>query len=474
MKKAIFALLMLIVIIIALIASRIWIYQPDDSIAGAAKNPAPGQTSTPGTGNNDDRLSDAPLDDDQLEADRLEDERLALQLAEELLARRMQVIEDSRLLFRGYFYDEAIALLNSTDEIVNEETRALEMEILAEMNSLVRYEGDIKHIFFHSLIIYPESAGLRPNVPTNSGYNEGFIFQSEYNRVLPQLLERGYVLYNITDLFSKDESGVMRQNDIYLPPGKMPLILSIDDPTLHYGQQWVRSTGGRRGHFNRNLSPKAGFAHRIIRDEYGELASEVMTPQGEMIITYDGDVQLILDTFVKEHPEFSYRGHKGVIAATGFMGIFGYDLIDLQNEEIREEVIAIVEKHKENGWLFASHSYSHNRDGFWGSGSSAGNIRFDMNRWVEWMEPIVGKTNIFIAPYGFLLRGDAMQVIVDFGFDIYCTVDLKQPITVHSTHAIQGRIEIGGFALSRWADTLNRDFFDVSYVKASYRPPLAG
>jgi len=472
MKKAIYVLLLLIVIVAVMFVTRIWVFDPNgDGDTRPNGNQSTEQTPPPGSDDDEtNHITDDRSEEERLEAERLEAERLAA----ELIQRRELVIEESRLLFRGYFYDEAIALLNAANEIINEETLALEAEILAEKNSLVRFEGDIKHIFFHSLIIYPESAGLFPNVPTDSGYNSGFIFQSEFNRVLPQLMEHGYVLYSIADLFSKDENGIMRQNDVYLPPGKKPLILSIDDPTLHYGQRWVRSTGNSRGHFDRTRAPKAGFAHRFIRDGDGELATEVVNPLGEMTITYDGDVQLILDAFVKENPEFSYRGHKGVIAATGYMGIFGYDLVDLGNEDTRKEVIAIVEKFKENGWLFASHSYSHNRDGFWGPDSSAGNIRFDMNRWKEWMEPIVGPTNIFIAPYGFLLRGDAMRVIVDFGYDIYCTVDLRQTITVNSTHAIQGRIEIGGFALARWVDTLNRDFFDVSYVKAPYRPPLVG
>jgi len=154
------------------------------------------------------------------------------------------------------------------------------------------------------------------------------------------------------------------------------------------------------------------------------------------------------------------------------MGIFGYDLPDLNTDEIRQEVIDICNKFKENGWLFASHSYSHNRTGFWGPESNPDNIRWDTRRWREEIEPIVGPTNIFIAPYGFLLRGDAMQVIIDNGFDIYCIVDFNQPISVYPTHAVMGRIEIGGFSLARHADTLNRDFFDVDSVKDRHRPPI--
>jgi len=397
------------------------------------------------------------LEAERQEAERLEAERIEAELRElELSARREIILEEGRLLLRGYFYEEALELLNADESLTNHETQDLESEVITQMNSLIRYDGDLKHIFFHSLILYPENLFPNLNTPTG-GYNEGFIYQSELIRLLPQLLERGYVLYNINDIFSKNENGEMKKNDIYLPPGKMPLVISMDDPSYHY---------------NKTTPNKYGFANRVVFDEFGEIATEVPTPSGEILITYDGDVHVVIDSFVKEHPEFSFRGHKGAIASTGYMGIFGYDLDDLKDDEIRQEVIAICDKFKENGWIFANHSYTHNRRGFWGPDSNPNNIRYDVRRWKEFIEPIVGQTNLFIAPFGYLLRGEGMQVILDNGYDIYCTVDFNQPHTVHSTHAVMGRIEIGGYSLARYTNTLNRDFFDVASVKDSHRPPV--
>ena len=369
------------------------------------------------------------------------------QLEAEQTAARAAIIERSDLLFRGYFYDEALQLLNEDVSLINDETRELEAGITKAIEEMVLFEGDLKHIFFHSLILYPEHLFKDVNKP-EGGYNEGFSYQRELERMLPQLLERGYVLYNINDIFSKDENGNMTRRDIYLPPGKRPLVLSIDDPSYHYG---------------------VGFANRIILDEDSGIATEVITPAGETIITYDGDVELVVDDFVREHPEFSFRGAKGIIASTGYMGIFGYDL---KTEESRQTATAICDKMKENGWLFASHSYTHNRNGFWGPNSSAENIRYDTRRWREEIEPITGRTNIFIAPFGYTLRGEALQVILDNGFDIYCNVELAQRVAVYPGYALMGRVEIGGYALSRWADALTRDFFDVAAVKDPYRPPV--
>ena len=494
MKKSVIALIVLIIVVGTGFAGCYWLFLQGDS-NGTEQDPGPGSSYIPAPepdGNNEaDRMEQERQEQEQREAERLEQERLEQEQREaeerkaEIALRRANVLEESNLLFRGYFYEEAIALLNEDPELMNDEMQALEAEIVYEMDNLVRFEGDIKHIFFHSLILHPEFLFPDLNTPTG-GYNSGFAYQSELFRLLPQLLERGYVLYNINEVFSKDENGIMRQNNIYLPSGKRPLILSFDDPTYHYGWGWRGGGPNNTGSFNRQARFRPGFAKRIVFDEYGELATEVVHPLpgenvnsfnrniegNEPVLTYDGDVYLVIDAFVREHPEFSFRGHKGVIAATGYMGIFGYDLPDLWDEETRQTVMDICNKFKENGWLFASHSYSHNRSGFWGPETRVRSIMWDIRRWREEIEPIVGETNLFIAPFGFLLRGEAMQVILDNGFDIYCTVDFAQTITVNNNHAVMGRIEIGGYTMAHRADILNRDFFDVSYVKDPHRPPV--
>ena len=441
MRKSVSALILLIIIVGALIISRFWVFEPALSdYTPKTQDPVTGQQPV---------SEPQPEESQQSMPDAYEENQpTAEQLEADMNARREVVLEESRLLYRGYFYDEAIELLRYDDSLINNDILDLEAEIIEARNGLVRFDGEIKHIFFHSLILYPEFLFPDLSTPTG-GYNEGFAYQSEFLRLLPQLFERGYVLYDINAIFSKDADGIMRQNDIYLPPGKKPLVLSIDDPSYHYG---------------------VGFANRVILDEYGELATEVITPARETIVTYDGDVHIIIDAFVRENPEFSYRGSKGIIASTGYMGIFGYDL---QTSQSIQEATAISGKFKENGWLFASHSYTHNRVGFWGPESNPDNIKYDTGRWREVIEPVIGQTNLFIAPFGFLLRGEGMQVILDNGYDIYCTVDFNQPVNVHDTHAVMGRIEIGGYSLTKYTNTLNRDFFEVSDVKDPYRPPIA-
>ncbi|MCL2547442.1 MAG: hypothetical protein FWE06_09740 [Oscillospiraceae bacterium] len=362
--------------------------------------------------------------------------------AEELRARRTALLEEADFMLRGYFYQEAIELLNADETLINDETRDLEARILEAKDSLVLFEGQVKHIFFHSLILYPELLFPDLSNPTG-GYRESFIYQTEFIKMLPQLLEHGWVLYNINDVFRVGEDGHMERREIWLPPGRRPLILSIDDPTYHYSR---------------------GFANRLLVDEDGILKTEVITPDGETILTNDGDIQLILNDFIREHPEFSWRGHRGIIAATGFMGIFGYDL---QTEESRAEAIKVAEYLKETGWLFANHSFTHSRrPGWWAPDASVANIRSDVERWRKKIEPIIGETNILIAPFGFVLPPHAMEVILDNGFNIYCNVDFNQPAFVRQRYVLQGRIEIGGFSMrsQRWAAYITEHFFDVESV----------
>jgi hypothetical protein len=66
-----------------------------------------------------------------------------------------------------------------------------------------------------------------------------------------------------------------------------------------------------------------------------------------------------------------------------------------------------------------------------------------------------------------------MQIIIDNGYDIYCTVDSRQTVNIHPTHVVMGRIEISWWNLIHQATALNRDFFDVASVIDSHRPPLA-
>ena len=66
-----------------------------------------------------------------------------------------------------------------------------------------------------------------------------------------------------------------------------------------------------------------GFASKLVVDENGDVKNEYIEDDGS-VSTGDYDMVPLIDTFVKEHPDFSYHGRKGILAMTGYDGVLGY------------------------------------------------------------------------------------------------------------------------------------------------------
>lgn len=369
----------------------------------------------------------------------------------ELEERRLAAMEQADVLARSYRYDEALALL-AEETLQSDAITAKQQEIQALKDALVPYEGELRHIFFHSLVLYPELA-YPDKVTPMGGYNAGFSTRGELERILPQLYERGYVLYDLNDCYEQVD-GRMQRKEILLPEGRTPLILSVDDVAYAYGD---------------------GFARRLFVDETGQLMYEAMNPYGEIEIIPDGDVMGVVSAFVAEHPDFSWQGHKGTIALTGFQGAFGYP--NYETEENCRAITEVANALKADGWNFASHSYTHNSGyyGYWGAGCIPERIHYDINKWWQYVTPCLGETNLFIAPFGYRADYPALQHILDLGFNIYCTVDDKVVNEIYDHYALMSRIEIGGYSMTHYQDILNALFFDVASVfDDENRPPVIG
>lgn len=348
----------------------------------------------------------------------------------------------AKVLAQGYFYDEALELLNNSEYSDDEHIAALKNEITAKKNELVKYDGQFYHVFFHSLIVYPELAFDGDYM--HEGYDMWMTTVSEFKNMLPQLYERGFILYSMAD--------IQKDKEILLPPGKKPLIISIDDVCYY------------------DYMKNDGFADRLVINEAGEVACEVRTPEGETIVTYDGDVMPILDQFVKEHPDFSYRGAKGVVAVTGYEGALGYRITDLEGEELvkaQEEVKKIATVMKENGWLFACHSYTHN-DYFKNGGVSYDTLANDTQRWENTIAEYVLDPDIYISPFGYHLSpGDERlnYLSADMNYAYFCPVSTAmRTIFTDDGTVIQERFNLDRFNMRNQKELINETFFDVDSV----------
>lgn len=384
--------------------------------------------------------------------------------AERRQAKIAAALEDAEQLYQGFYYEEAIARLEQEPELISEDGADLISKKIVEIqqakDSLVKYNGPAHHIFFHSLIVYPELAF--DNIGHSAkGYNMWMTTVSEFKKMLPLLYERGYILYPIEECMETDpkNKGKVSLKDIYLPPGRIPLVISIDDVNYY------------------DYMKPDGFANRLVLGKDGRVWTEVITPKGETICTRDGDVMPILDDFVAENPGFSWRGAKGIVALTGYEGALGYRITDDLPEEAKwqQEVKAIADVMKADGWSFACHSYTHNSKWFREGKATLQQVIYDTDRWKQKIEPYIGKTNIYISPFGFLWNNKDPRyryIIEKGGYNLFCPVSNSRKFIVNGDNIVMPRVNLDGYTMNMRPQEVKTYYFDVKEVLSPERPPL--
>lgn len=364
-------------------------------------------------------------------------------------------IQDSDRMSLGYFYDEAIAKLNEINSYVTDSSIVSDkiQEYKDKKENIVLYEGDIKNIFFHSLIVFPELAFDGDYM--EDGYNKWMTTVDEYKKMLEQMYERNFILIDVNMLFeTKEVDGkqVVSRKDLYLPEGKKPVILSLDDQNYY------------------EYMEKDGFADKLVLDEDGKVATFTKLPDGGSIIARDNDCIPITDVFVEEHPDFSYRNAKGIIGLTGYEGVMGYrtDLFDSPTfQEDVKTTKAIANRLKETGWLFASHSYGHIRF----PERSADKVNRDSKQWNDEVPPIIGKTNLFIYPFGATVdeNSEKFKILQDYGFQVLFGVGINTSLRYIDNAVLMNRCNLDGFRMHYNKNRID-DLFDVDYVYDKNRP----
>ena len=351
------------------------------------------------------------------------------------------LLSEADRLSEQYFYSDAIKLINESG-IKSKELDKKINELDNLSGSLVEYKGTVYHVFFHSLIAEPELAF--DGDYKEEGYNMWMTTTSEFKKMLPELYERGFMLYPLNEL----KEGV----PIMLPEGKKPLIISVDD---------VNYYGYMKGD---------GFADRLVVDENGNIATLMINADKTEKITYDGDVFPILDAFVKEHPDFSYHGAKGIAAVTGYEGVFGYNFIKTEDPDeknkLMEEAKKVALALKNSGWLLACHSYTHN-DYFRDGAVSMEDLQYDTNRFKERIYETVLKPDIYISPFGYHLdkNDERLDYLKKMGYTYFCPVSpAMRTIYAENGVVISERFNLDRYNMRAKKEYINKTFFDVDSV----------
>lgn len=386
------------------------------------------------------------------------------------------LLEEAERLAAGYDYDAAIALIKTNPKYESSNALRTAVDTFNQKKSeLVLWEDNTKisHVFFHTLVA--DTSLAFDGDEDEPGYNQVMTTIEEFNAIMQQMYDRGYVLVSLHQIaaIEKQADGTEKMvwQDIYLPEGKKPFVLSQDDVCYY------------------EYMDGDGFATRLIVDENGKVTNEMILPDGSTV-TGSFDCLPLLEDFIAEHPDFSYRGARGILALTGYNGIFGYrtsyrgygpdsDKPNPNIEEDRQTAAEVAEAIKALGWELASHSWGHRDYGTvsWDS------FIFDVDIWEREVETIIGDTDILIYPFGadvgdwhkYSDDNERYKYLDKVGFDYFCNVDGSVSYWVQKSggYLRQGRMNLDGYRM--YQDLYNGktklvDFFDVASVFDASRP----
>lgn len=409
----------------------------------------------------------------------IQEEMLFLAAEQSKFAENESILKKADIQAAQYDYDGAIATLEASDIHDDEDVLKKINEYNEMKNALVPVNmEDITHIFFHILIVDVERA--LTDTYKGEQLNAAMTTIPEFEEIIRQMYDRGYVMVHLQDIAKMEEqpdgSFKMVKQQIMLPEGKIPFVMSQDD--VNY---YMFMTG-------------RGFSDRMVLDEDGKPTNQYTDRDGNVSIG-DYDLVPILDKFVEEHPDFAYHGHKAILAFTGYEGVLGYrtdesfdpnsPAFDPENppnldiEEDRERVKELTRVLKEDGYEFASHSWGHINF----TDRTLESIQIDTDKWKRNVEPLLPEAcETLIYPFGadiadyhdYTHDNGKYNYLESVGFRYYCNVDSRRIwMQYGDTFYRQARRNFDGYRLyESFSGAKDRvsDLIDVSKVFDTRRP----
>ena len=239
----------------------------------------------------------------------------------------------------------------------------------------------------------------------------------------------------------------MKPGTIMLPEGKIPFVMSQDDLCYY------------------PYMDGDGFASRIIIGDDGKPTCEMKMDDGSTT-TGSFDLVPILEDFIGEHPDFSYKGARAVLAFTGYEGILGYRTSSSYAEtsptyeQDREEATKVAQCLRDQGWELASHSWGHLNLGT----VDYERFKTDTDKWENEVESLIGPTDIILFPFGadvgdwhpYTNENERFNYLHSVGFRYFCTVDsTKAWVQFGQDYFRQGRRNLDGYRM--WKDITAED-----------------
>lgn len=376
-------------------------------------------------------------------------------------------------------YDGAIAVLDS----FSNEARFNEFQQLVDKRNeyeeakkaMVAWSDPSKVVHFstHHLVAEPARSFADPTYKSTIKYN--FITIDEFSRILESLYENDFILVGMDDIVEKtvnaDGTISYSPKTLYLPAGKKPIMIT----QTHNSPSYVFDNNG-----DGDPDCVSGFASRLVITNTGKISCEYTDRKNnENVGNYD--LIPILESFIEEHPEFSYHGARATIAVTGRHFLFGYQtnptIKDSKGTDYYEDQVAkateVATKLKKLGYDFACYTYGNKRYGE----LSIADIQQDLKSWKAEVEPILGPvdTLVFamdsdIAEPGIGYSGSKFETLTASGFSYFVGFcDSSEPwMNLYGSYVRQGRLTVFGSRLIS-DPGLYEDIFDAVSAKDQNR-----
>lgn len=360
------------------------------------------------------------------------------------------LLAQAKRLADQYDYDGALALLNPRAAEGGEIAQAVSAYETAKSGlKLWADVTKIPHISFQPLIV--DTARAFDGDQNEGYYNRNNLTISEFTGILDQLYQNGYVLVSMSDLAAPNEAGAYTAGSLYLPEGKKPLVLS--EVPVHYTAAMAAD----------------GFARRLAAGPDGKPVCEYVDADGQTL-TGSYDLVPVLEDFLAQHPDFSYRGARAVLAVAGSEGILGYSLSD---ETEAAAAKAAAQCLRDNGYEFASFTYA----GVAYGEESASTVQADAKKWVDTVGPVVGETEILFYAGGSDIggagdySGEKYEALTGAGFRYFCSINNSDPswVQIKDGYVRQARRTVNGTRITTQPELL-KDLFDAAKVASQDRP----
>ena len=392
-------------------------------------------------------LSNA-IDRAKLEKDQKEQQAQQESLAAELLETEgKRLMAEAEILAQGYNYQEAADLLDSYQGEMTQEMVAKRAEYINAKSTLVEHQDPtlIPNLSFHVLVHDMNRA--KADTELGGQYNRNFVTTAEFTKILEQLYRNNYVLVNFDDFVSSNSvdgtTSSLFSVPILLPQGKKPVM--ITETMVNYYTYMIDSN-------NDGVADSGGdgFASRLVLDANGDIKAEYVD---ENNVTQVGNYDLvpILEDFIAQHPDFSYRGARATLAVSGSQGIFGYriqseSMANKGQDYYNEQVVGatkIVEALKAKGYRLACYTYS-DKDY---KGISAAQVQEDIQKWKSQIAPVIGELDTIVFAKASDIgdyTGGKFDVLHDAGFR-FLIKNAETPYTeVNNSFVRQSRLMVTG------------------------------